>query len=42
MLKVMLEPVDRLRVTILMDNVTDALIPDHGPVTRVSWPKALS
>jgi 7,8-dihydropterin-6-yl-methyl-4-(beta-D-ribofuranosyl)aminobenzene 5'-phosphate synthase len=37
-----LEPVDRARVTILMDNVTDPLIPDQDPVTRVSWPKALA
>ena len=37
-----LEPVDRVRVTILMDNVTDPLIPDQGPVTRLSWPKALA
>jgi 7,8-dihydropterin-6-yl-methyl-4-(beta-D-ribofuranosyl)aminobenzene 5'-phosphate synthase len=37
-----LEPVDRVRVTILMDNVTDPLIPDEGPVTRRSWPKALA
>jgi 7,8-dihydropterin-6-yl-methyl-4-(beta-D-ribofuranosyl)aminobenzene 5'-phosphate synthase len=37
-----LEPVDRVRVTILMDNVTDLLIPDHGPVTRFSAPKALA
>jgi 7,8-dihydropterin-6-yl-methyl-4-(beta-D-ribofuranosyl)aminobenzene 5'-phosphate synthase len=37
-----LEPVDRVRVTILMDNVTDPLIPDQGPVTRRSWPKALA
>jgi 7,8-dihydropterin-6-yl-methyl-4-(beta-D-ribofuranosyl)aminobenzene 5'-phosphate synthase len=37
-----LEPVDRLRVTILMDNVTDPLIADGGPVTRISWPKALA
>jgi 7,8-dihydropterin-6-yl-methyl-4-(beta-D-ribofuranosyl)aminobenzene 5'-phosphate synthase len=37
-----LEPVDRIRVTILMDNVTDPLIPDQGPVTRISWPKALA
>jgi 7,8-dihydropterin-6-yl-methyl-4-(beta-D-ribofuranosyl)aminobenzene 5'-phosphate synthase len=29
-------------VTILMDNVTDPLIPDQGPVTRRSWPKALA
>jgi 7,8-dihydropterin-6-yl-methyl-4-(beta-D-ribofuranosyl)aminobenzene 5'-phosphate synthase len=37
-----LEPVDRVRLTILMDNVTDPLIPDQGPVTRRSWPKALA
>jgi 7,8-dihydropterin-6-yl-methyl-4-(beta-D-ribofuranosyl)aminobenzene 5'-phosphate synthase len=37
-----IEPVDRVRVTILMDNVTDPLIPDQGPVTRLSWPKALA
>jgi 7,8-dihydropterin-6-yl-methyl-4-(beta-D-ribofuranosyl)aminobenzene 5'-phosphate synthase len=37
-----LEPVDRVRVTILMDNVTDPLIPDDGPVARLSWPKALA
>jgi 7,8-dihydropterin-6-yl-methyl-4-(beta-D-ribofuranosyl)aminobenzene 5'-phosphate synthase len=42
MLQIELEPVDRLRVTILMDNVTDPLIPDAGPVTRVTWPKALA
>jgi 7,8-dihydropterin-6-yl-methyl-4-(beta-D-ribofuranosyl)aminobenzene 5'-phosphate synthase len=37
-----LEPVERVRVTILMDNVTDPLIPDTEAVTRVSWPKALA
>jgi 7,8-dihydropterin-6-yl-methyl-4-(beta-D-ribofuranosyl)aminobenzene 5'-phosphate synthase len=37
-----LEPVDRLRLTILMDNLTDPLIPDAAPVTRLSWPKALA
>jgi 7,8-dihydropterin-6-yl-methyl-4-(beta-D-ribofuranosyl)aminobenzene 5'-phosphate synthase len=37
-----LEPVDKVRVTILMDNVTDPLIPDSGPVSRLSWPKALA
>jgi 7,8-dihydropterin-6-yl-methyl-4-(beta-D-ribofuranosyl)aminobenzene 5'-phosphate synthase len=25
-----------------MDNVTDPLVPDQGPVTRCSWPKALA
>jgi 7,8-dihydropterin-6-yl-methyl-4-(beta-D-ribofuranosyl)aminobenzene 5'-phosphate synthase len=29
-------------VTILMDNVTDLLIPDEGPVTRFSVPKAFA
>jgi 7,8-dihydropterin-6-yl-methyl-4-(beta-D-ribofuranosyl)aminobenzene 5'-phosphate synthase len=29
-------------VTILMDNVTDPLIPDRSPVTRLSWPKVLT
>jgi 7,8-dihydropterin-6-yl-methyl-4-(beta-D-ribofuranosyl)aminobenzene 5'-phosphate synthase len=29
-------------VTILMDNVTDPLIPDQSPVTRLSWPKVLA
>lgn len=29
-------------MTILMDNVTDPLLPDQGPVTRPSWRKALS
>src|SRR5262249_23704886 len=33
---------DRLRVTILMDNVTDLMIPDSGPVSRISAPKALA
>jgi 7,8-dihydropterin-6-yl-methyl-4-(beta-D-ribofuranosyl)aminobenzene 5'-phosphate synthase len=37
-----LEPADRVRVTILMDNVTDPLTPDEGRVTRRSWPKALA
>jgi 7,8-dihydropterin-6-yl-methyl-4-(beta-D-ribofuranosyl)aminobenzene 5'-phosphate synthase len=41
-LQIPLEPVDRVRVTILMDNLTDPLIPDAGPVTRRSWPKALA
>lgn len=31
-----LEPVDAVTVTTLMDNVTDALMPDHGPAHR--WP----
>jgi 7,8-dihydropterin-6-yl-methyl-4-(beta-D-ribofuranosyl)aminobenzene 5'-phosphate synthase len=42
MAQIELEPVERIRVTILMDNVTDPLIPDQGPVTRLSWPKVLA
>lgn len=37
-----LEPVDRVRVTVLMDNLTDPLLVDQEGVTRVSWPKALT
>jgi 7,8-dihydropterin-6-yl-methyl-4-(beta-D-ribofuranosyl)aminobenzene 5'-phosphate synthase len=37
-----LEPVERLRVTILMDNVTDPLLPDDGPATRLTWARALA
>jgi hypothetical protein len=29
-----LEPVDSVEVTTLMDNVTDALMPDQGPARR--------
>jgi 7,8-dihydropterin-6-yl-methyl-4-(beta-D-ribofuranosyl)aminobenzene 5'-phosphate synthase len=39
--KIELEPVESVGLTILMDNVTDPLIPDQGAVTRLSWPKAL-
>jgi len=42
MAQIELEPVDRVRVTILMDNVTDVLIPDQGEVTRHNLPKALA
>ena len=41
MAQIELEPVERIRVTILMDNVTDLLIPDQGPVTRFNAPRAL-
>ena len=37
-----LAPVDSVGITILMDNLTDPLIPDQGPVRRISWPKALA
>jgi 7,8-dihydropterin-6-yl-methyl-4-(beta-D-ribofuranosyl)aminobenzene 5'-phosphate synthase len=40
--KIELEPVERLRVTILMDNVTDPLLSDQGSVTRLNWAKALA
>jgi 7,8-dihydropterin-6-yl-methyl-4-(beta-D-ribofuranosyl)aminobenzene 5'-phosphate synthase len=37
-----LEPVDAIRLTILIDNVTDPLLVDQDGVTRLSWPKALT
>jgi 7,8-dihydropterin-6-yl-methyl-4-(beta-D-ribofuranosyl)aminobenzene 5'-phosphate synthase len=37
-----LEPVDRIAVTILMDNLTDPLLVDQAGVIRLNWPKALS
>jgi 7,8-dihydropterin-6-yl-methyl-4-(beta-D-ribofuranosyl)aminobenzene 5'-phosphate synthase len=40
-IRIELEPVDRARVTIVVDNVTDPLLPDQEAVTRVNWPKAL-
>jgi len=42
MAQIELDPVDRVRVTILMDNVTDVLIPDQGAVTRFNAPKAFA
>ncbi len=39
--RVELEPVDRVEITVLMDNVTDALLVDQAAVTRINWPKAL-
>jgi 7,8-dihydropterin-6-yl-methyl-4-(beta-D-ribofuranosyl)aminobenzene 5'-phosphate synthase len=36
-----LEPVDRVQITILMDNVTDPLLVDQEGVVRMNWPKAL-
>jgi hypothetical protein len=41
MIRVELEPVDRVEITVLMDNVTDPLLVDQDAVARVSWPKAL-
>jgi 7,8-dihydropterin-6-yl-methyl-4-(beta-D-ribofuranosyl)aminobenzene 5'-phosphate synthase len=37
-----LEPVDRIRVTVLIDNVTDPLLVDQDGIERVNWPKALT
>src|SRR5687768_5901393 len=42
MVEIALEPVDRVRVTILVDNVTDPLLPDQGPARRVTWAKAFA
>jgi 7,8-dihydropterin-6-yl-methyl-4-(beta-D-ribofuranosyl)aminobenzene 5'-phosphate synthase len=42
MLRVELEPVDRVEITILMDNLTDALLVDQESVARINWPKALT
>jgi 7,8-dihydropterin-6-yl-methyl-4-(beta-D-ribofuranosyl)aminobenzene 5'-phosphate synthase len=40
--RVVLEPVDRVEITILIDNLTDPLLIDQDAVSRISWPKALS
>jgi 7,8-dihydropterin-6-yl-methyl-4-(beta-D-ribofuranosyl)aminobenzene 5'-phosphate synthase len=37
-----LEPVERIRITILIDNLTDALLVDQAAVTRVNWPRMFS
>ncbi len=34
-----LEPVDRVRITILIDNLTDALLVDQPGVARLNWPR---
>jgi len=36
-----LEPVDRVKLTILVDNLTDPLLVDPERIARVNWPKAL-
>jgi 7,8-dihydropterin-6-yl-methyl-4-(beta-D-ribofuranosyl)aminobenzene 5'-phosphate synthase len=36
---VALEPVDGIRITILIDNLTDALLVDQAGVARVNWPR---
>jgi 7,8-dihydropterin-6-yl-methyl-4-(beta-D-ribofuranosyl)aminobenzene 5'-phosphate synthase len=37
-----LESVDQIRITILIDNLTDPLMVDQAGVTRVNWPRALT
>jgi 7,8-dihydropterin-6-yl-methyl-4-(beta-D-ribofuranosyl)aminobenzene 5'-phosphate synthase len=37
-----LESVDRVEITILMDNVTDPLLVDQDGVRRVNWPRAIN
>jgi 7,8-dihydropterin-6-yl-methyl-4-(beta-D-ribofuranosyl)aminobenzene 5'-phosphate synthase len=39
--RIELEPVDRVEITILMDNVTDPLLVDQEAVARMNWPKAI-
>jgi 7,8-dihydropterin-6-yl-methyl-4-(beta-D-ribofuranosyl)aminobenzene 5'-phosphate synthase len=36
---VALEPVDRVRVTVLVDNLTDPLLVDSEAVWRMNWPR---
>src|SRR4051812_24945880 len=40
--RVELAPVDRVEITILIDNLTDPLMVDQPAVARVNWPKALT
>jgi 7,8-dihydropterin-6-yl-methyl-4-(beta-D-ribofuranosyl)aminobenzene 5'-phosphate synthase len=40
--QIRLEPVDGVRLTILVDNMTDPLISDTETVKRHTWPKALA
>jgi 7,8-dihydropterin-6-yl-methyl-4-(beta-D-ribofuranosyl)aminobenzene 5'-phosphate synthase len=42
MSEIKLEPVDRVSLTVLVDNLTDPLLVDQDPVSRVNWPKALA
>ena len=37
-----LEPIDSIRITILIDNLTDPLLVDQAGVKRVNWPRALT
>jgi 7,8-dihydropterin-6-yl-methyl-4-(beta-D-ribofuranosyl)aminobenzene 5'-phosphate synthase len=40
--RVELVPVDRVEITILIDNLTDPLMVDQPAIARVNWPKALN
>ncbi len=40
--RIELEPVDRVEITVLIDNVTDPLLADQEAVARMNWPKALA
>jgi hypothetical protein len=40
--RISLDPVDRVRITVLVDNLTDPLIADQNGVRRINWPKALT
>ena len=42
MAQIELEPVEKIRLTILMDNVTDVLLADQGAVTRYNAPKSFA
>ena len=37
-----LDPVDGIRITILIDNLTDPLLVDQEGVLRVNWPRAIN
>jgi len=37
-----LDPIDRIRITILIDNLTDPLLVDQEGVLRVNWPRAIN
>lgn len=39
MTAIALEPVDSIRITILIDNLTDALLVDQAGVARLNWPR---
>ncbi|MGO9752522.1 MAG: MBL fold metallo-hydrolase [Solirubrobacteraceae bacterium] len=39
--RIELQPVDRVEITILMDNLTDPLLADQEGVARMSWPRAI-